>query len=72
MSRFNKGLIVAGTFTLLTPAAIGAMMMGGSSEPASEAQALASPVPTKPMQLGTLGRASAVAWISAGHVSAAP
>jgi len=72
VSLFNKGLIVAGTLTLLTPTAIGAMMIGGNSEPATEAQVLASPVPTKPMQLGTLGRANAVAWISAGHVSAAP
>jgi len=68
----NKGLIVAGTFTLLAPAAVGAMMMGGGSAPSADRQMLVSPVPAKPMQLGTLGRASAVAWISAGHTSAAP
>lgn len=72
MSRLNKALIVAGTFTLLTPAAVGAMMMGGSEAPAADAQISVSPAAVRPVQLDVLGRANAVAWISAGHVSGAP
>jgi len=69
VTRLGKVLIASATFTLLMPAAVGAIMLNGPAEIADEAQVRV--VPSKP-QLGTLGRASAVAWLSAGHVSAVP
>ena len=69
MTQLSKVLIAGATFTLLAPAAVGAMMLRGPAEVPDEAQVVVSSA--KP-QLGALGRASAVAWISGGHVSAVP
>ncbi len=73
MSGLGKGLIAGIMFALLMPAAVGGILTATASntEP-DEARVRISGGPVGPMQLGTLGRASAVAWISAGHVSAAP
>ena len=71
MTRLSKVLIAGATFTLLMPAAVGAMMLNGPAEVPDEAQVRIA-APSSNPQLGALGRASAVAWLSAGHVSAAP
>jgi hypothetical protein len=73
VSRLGKGLIAAATVTLLAPAAIGGILTATATEaPAGDAQIRITAAPAKPVQLGALGRANAVAWLSAGHVSAVP
>lgn len=71
MTRLSKVLIAGATFTLMMPAAVGAMMLNGPAEAPDEAQ-IRVVNPAAHHQLGTLGRASAVAWISGGHISAIP
>ncbi|HWD26098.1 MAG TPA: hypothetical protein VG387_02955 [Rhizomicrobium sp.] len=77
LSNLRKGLIVSSLTALLAPAAFGGMLAGANAMAANneDALAMATPAP-KPAavtvrphtKLATLGRASAVAWISAGHL----
>ncbi|MBL6852734.1 MAG: hypothetical protein ISS15_12185 [Alphaproteobacteria bacterium] len=72
MTRLTKVLIAGATVTVVMPAAVGAMMLSGRSDAPDEAQVQAAVSPPSKPELGTLGRATAVAWLSAGHVSAVP
>ena len=77
LAKLRKGLIVSSLTALLAPAAFGGMLAGANAMAANneDAMAMATAAP-KPVlvafrphtKLATLGRASAVAWISAGHL----
>ena len=77
-SKLRKALIISSATALLAPVAFGGMLAGANAMAASndEAQAAALSAPKPPAvaavhpraKLATLGRASAVAWISAGHI----
>ena len=76
-SNLRKGLIISSLTALLAPVAFGGMLAGANAMAANndEALAMASPAPAPASvtvrthtKLAALGRASAVAWISAGHM----
>ena len=76
-SKLRKGLIVSSVTAFLAPVALGGLLAGASAMAASNEDALpmatAAPKPVPATfrphtKLATLGRASAVAWISAGHM----
>jgi hypothetical protein len=77
-SKLRKALIVSSATALLAPAAFAGMLAGANAMAASndEAAQMTASAPPKPAatavhphtKLATLGRASAVAWISAGHM----
>jgi hypothetical protein len=73
VSVLGKSLIAGAAFAFFAPAAIGAILLQPPAEAAADQpQVVATAAPVKPMPLGTLGRANAVAWLSVGHVSAVP
>ncbi|HJW40505.1 MAG TPA: hypothetical protein VJ476_04660 [Rhizomicrobium sp.] len=71
--KLRNGLIVSGLAAVLTPAAfagilIGASVIAGGPDVAAfAAQGPKPPPPPHRTTLSSLGRASAVAWISGGH-----
>ena len=77
-SKIRKGLILSGATALLVPAAFGGLLAGASAiaqnnEPGvlmlqSSAPSSQAADHHEPRTLSSLGRASAVAWISAGHL----
>jgi len=74
LSRFGKGLMVSGAVALVTPAAFAGLLAGATltNSDMVVTDDVAQPAPQrKTADLDRLGRANAVAWISAGHVSAA-
>jgi hypothetical protein len=77
LAKFRKGLIVSSLTALLAPAAFGGMLAGANAMAANNDDAVdmataapkPAPVTFRPhTKLATLGRANAVAWISAGHL----
>lgn len=78
-SRWGRAILISGAAALVTPAAFAGLLAGtNAAVNAGSATMIASsddsqPAPSpKRHELDTLGRANAVAWISAGHVSAVP
>jgi len=71
---WRRGLLISAVTALLAPAALGGMLAGASALSESDdaiAAATQAPKPApapKPRTLGSLGRASAVAWIRIGHI----
>jgi hypothetical protein len=73
--KLRRGLLISGLTALLTPAAFAGILMGanllaGGTDIAAQAAQGPSPKPAPALHrttLTSLGRASAVAWISGGH-----
>ncbi|MEI9993779.1 MAG: hypothetical protein WDM91_04220 [Rhizomicrobium sp.] len=78
ISRLGRGLMISGAVAILAPLGAAGLLAGANAAGQDDVvitQDVAQPAPPaahKTQALATLGRANAVAWISAGHISPTP